>query len=401
MCAADAANPGWGPSGPSCANVVQSGASCTYDILTAHPVTTRSRSYTGVPICPANSTKSGTTCICNTGFKPDPSATRCDPEQYTISLHGLGGQVMPNQTRDAYAAVAKSDGTASAGVQVDLKLAVVPEEDGYNHAAGQHTAQHEGKLLPNAASTDWEGKLHFVFKAPEAGGTHTITATCTKCTNQDSGTIKVPGCPVEPLAEVNDLSNIWDTTDEQKQLTEQLESDMNGYSLLSDATKAGERCLADRINSVVSPPSGYKITSTIRTPAYQKHLRNVWDKFWDLKGKVDKDPTLEQRCEVLISEVEGQMGFRLTQNPRPDAKPKADCNPALGRAHCIRFPPADADPKHVAKTAFDINSATVDAFQSKLHKQRPRSTVAQEANACNLKWGGLFGDRVHFACCVN
>lgn len=95
------------------------------------------------------------------------------------------------------------------------------------------------------------------------------------------------------------------------------------------------------------------------------------------------------------------MWFRLTQDPSPKAKLKENCNPALGRAaHCIRFQPADADPKHVAKTAFDINSDTVDAFQSKLRRQRPRSTVAQEANTYNIKWGGLFDDRVHFACCV-
>jgi hypothetical protein len=135
------------------------------------------------------------------------------------------------------------------------------------------------------------------------------------------------------------------------------------------------------------------VTSTIRTPAYQKHLKDVWDKFWELKGKVANDPTIQQRCQTLISKVEGEMGFSLNQDPK-DTK-NVNCNATLGRAHCVRSGPAVANPKHVTNIAFDISPYTVLKFKSLL---APPNTVQQEANACNLTWGGTFDpiDEVHF-----
>ena len=53
--------------------------------------------------CPANSKQTGNTCSCNDTYMPDPTATSCVPEQYTISLSGLGVDVMPNKTLAAYA----------------------------------------------------------------------------------------------------------------------------------------------------------------------------------------------------------------------------------------------------------------------------------------------------------
>ncbi len=196
------------------------------------------------------------------------------------------------------------------------------------------------------------------------------------------------------MTPIADLSALAGETPEQTLLTQQLENGMDGYSLLSTATKAAEQCLAGRINTVVGPPStsGYQVTSTIRTPAYQKHLKDVWDKFWELKGKVASDPTIQQRCQTLISKVEGEIGFSLTQDPANDA-----CTTS-GRRHCIRYGPAEADPKHTQNIAFDIPLPTVFKFKARLNLQAPPQTVSQEANTCGLTWGGTFSspDRIHF-----
>ena len=228
----------------------------------------------------------GTPCVCDDGYKFNAAGTSCILEQYTISLSGLGGVVMPTRTRAAYAQVNTSTGSPKSGIPVNLALTVIEEPDGYNHAVGQHTAPHKATLLLLAGATGADGRQPFEFVAPVAGGVHTITASCDKCANQATDTIRVPGCPVPELTEIKKLSELAGETQEQTQLTQKLEDGMDGYSLLSKATQAAEQCLAGRIGAVVgnAATSGYKVTSTIRTFAYQKHLREVWDKFWDLRG---------------------------------------------------------------------------------------------------------------------
>jgi hypothetical protein len=121
-------------------------------------------------------------------------------------------------------------------------------------------------------------------------------------------------------------------------------------------------------------------------------LKDVWDKFWELKGKVASDPSIKQSCQTLITKVEGEMGFRLTQDPTDEDE---SCNAALGRAHCVRSGPAQVDPKHTQNIAFDIQMKAVTKFQNSLI---PPNSVQQEANTCGLTWGGTFApiDKVHF-----
>lgn len=126
--------------------------------------------------CPANSTQTGSTCTCNDNYVS--AGTSCIPETYTIALSGLGVEVMPTKTRDAYALVTTTTGSLKSGAQVSLALTVVPENDGLLYAA------HVGAVSPNGGSTEADGRLSFVFTAPVRGGLHTITATCTNCTNQ-------------------------------------------------------------------------------------------------------------------------------------------------------------------------------------------------------------------------
>ena len=144
--------------------------------------------------CPANSigtpTTDPNTCTCTDPYIPNPTWTNCILETYTISLTGLGGEVLSGATRQAYAEVNTSTGSAKSGATVTLTITVVEADDG--HPAGQHTASHIATLTPTAGTTGADGRLNFTFTAPAAGGTHTITASCTKCSNQATGTIVVP-----------------------------------------------------------------------------------------------------------------------------------------------------------------------------------------------------------------
>lgn len=217
----------------------------------------------------------------------------------------------------------------------------------------------------------------------------------------DSGSV----CPIDDLStDPNDpnglkaLSKQFNETPEQAKLTQNLEDGMDSYSLLSPETRNAEQCLAGRVASeLLQENSGYKVTAAVRTLAYQAHLRKLWDKFFDLKRTIKKKPAIKQMCPTLIAKVEGEMGFRLDQDP---TDPDSTCT-AAGRNHCIRSIPADPnkDPKHAVKLAFDISQTAVKNYQNIL---LPPRTMATEANACKLTWGGGFTpiDRVHFLCCV-
>jgi hypothetical protein len=215
-------------------------------------------------------------------------------------------------------------------------------------------------------------------------------------------------CPIADLsadpADPNGLEALitqYDKTEDEKLLTRKLEDKFDAYSLLSQQTRDAEHCLAGRVaNELLQDDSGYKVTSTVRTLAYQAHLLDVWNKFWELKSKVKETPTIKQMCPALIAKIEGEMGVPLNQNPTT-IKPCA----GAGRNHCIVQQPADIDPKHTKDIAFDISKTTVKKFESIL---LPPRTMVTEANACKLTWGGTFTDAygkpkpdpVHFVCCV-
>ena len=203
--------------------------------------------------------------------------------------------------------------------------------------------------------------------------------------------------PLDPHG-LEALIKQYDKTEEEKLLTRKLENKFNGYTLLSDKTQKAEQCLANLIGSELSQAdSGYEVTSTVRTLAYQAHLRAVWKKFFELQIAIKKKPAIKQMCPALIAKVEGEMGFRLNQDPTDQDE---KCT-ATGRRHCIRARPAKDDPKHTESTAFDISSKAVNAFQNKYIIETKRN-MSTAANACNLTWGGTFKpkDPVHFLCCV-
>lgn len=104
----------------------------------------------------------------------------------------------------------------------------------------------------------------------------------------------------------------------------------------------------------------------------------------------------QRNCSALISKIEAEEGLRLTQNPKDE---NTKCT--FGRAHCVRHEPAQTNPRHVAKTTFDISPDAVDGAVILLDLRNAfegtSNTVHTLANACGLNWGGAFDDSVHFS----
>lgn len=128
--------------------------------------------------------------------------------------------------------------------------------------------------------------------------------------------------------------------------------------------KNGEPCLKKKLGDLGVPYAGP--TSTIRTPAYQAHLKDVWDKWWE-HGFVS-DPTLYQACTARRTIVENEKN-----------------------KHGISYDPIGTS--HNEGKAFDISRATVDRVPDV-------SGMLRQAPACNLRWGGDYRDSppdaVHF-----
>ena len=245
--------------------------------------------------CPANSTQTSSTCTCNTNFVPDPSATNCISEPYTIALSGLGGDVMPTTTRAAYAEVTTSTGSSKSGAQVTLILTVVPEN------GDPILASNVGSLSPNGGSTGADGRLPFVFTAPAAGGTHTIDAFCTGCTNYAEGTTKVPGCPIPPLTVLTDPVAIgFDNGNRWRP------------DLLTGDYPAHLTCVE---NAITAAHGTYTGTSAYRPTQYQRHLYEIVQK--DAQLDTENYMPAHPECQALRDEVTGEMGPPPGHNLQP------------------------------------------------------------------------------------
>jgi len=246
--------------------------------------------------CPdhASRTPPGAPCACDPGYEFDAAGTSCILEQYTISLVGLGGEVMPGETRDACALVTKSDGSAKSGAEVILSLDVIPE------LKGQLPVTYTGTLSTYDGATGTDGRLSFEFRAPEAGGEHIITAGCVGCTNVAQGTIKVPGCSVDDLPPI---------TDPEVQLFED-NPDRSDETRLTPRMKTELACL-----KTAAAAGSPKVGSAYRPPAYNQHLIDVWKK-WVRELKDNANPA----CTVLKTKIHEHFqrhGLLESQPPVP------------------------------------------------------------------------------------
>lgn len=177
-------------------------------------------------------------------------------------------------------------------------------------------------------------------------------------------------CPIAPLQPLPDDPCT-------KSLEDGRGKDINGKCPKpTNEMQQQAQCLADKITSLGIPYPGP--TSTIRTGAYQAHLREIWEKLRELKRL--KDPAIIQACASRKAEVEGHK-----------------------TSHGLTDRPAVSDSRHESGNAVDIgngvareliNRMTTDMSDVQDYVNSPFSNLP----ACNLQWGGRFRqyDWVHF-----
>jgi len=178
--------------------------------------------------------------------------------------------------------------------------------------------------------------------------------------------------------------------------------DRDSGGSLTLATQAAEQCLREKIEALGITYGGP--TSAVRSPAYQSHLKEVWDKMESLVALMENNPAMQQICASRRSEVAAEKGCNHAGGCRPA---QGDCSGA-GRNHCLIYPPIGD--KHSAGTAFDISENTVNQVIDNLQGRNPPlsleelingTTIPPNSSACNLRWGGTFSappgpDPIHF-----
>jgi hypothetical protein len=174
---------------------------------------------------------------------------------------------------------------------------------------------------------------------------------------------------------------------------------------LTPALLAGKACLMDKL-SALSPAVPLKVTSDIRSVAYQAHLREVWDKMERVVDWMDKHLTIQSACAARRAEFAAEKGCDKAGPCK--SEPNEVCYPesSTQRSHCIVGRPANPSPndaQHTQGKAFDVGkTSTIDPLLAVLGGRTPPETISQFLNAptnCNLSWGGTFIDNydpVHF-----
>jgi len=298
--------------------------------------------------CPVNSTNYSVNpaaglCLCNLSYMPDSGGTGCVLEPLTVALSGLGGVVMPTKTQAALAYVTTISGLQMSGVHVDLSLTVVPEN------GAPIRAEYVGNVSPNGGATGADGRLNFVFTAPTAGGLHTITATCTGCTNIHSGTITEPGCPVDDLPPITDTEVQTFENNPNRSDTDRLTQRMG---MAAGPPQGALLCLRNAIRDAGGTST---VGSAFRPPAYNQHMIDVWDKWMD-ELRRETNPA----CQSLRSRVEAHFNRHgMVHRPAPNSR-------------------------HTLGEAFDLTSSL------------PDTTLDALAEGCQVYRNIPATDRVHF-----
>ncbi len=177
-------------------------------------------------------------------------------------------------------------------------------------------------------------------------------------------------CPIAPLQPLPD-----------DPCTQSLEAgrgvDVNGACVagLTPEMQQEAQCLANKITSLGIPYPGP--TATVRTPAYQAHLQEIWKKLIEL-GKL-KDPVVKQACASRKAEIEShKLSHGLTDEPAKSSRHET------GEA-------VDVGNDVVREL---INRVTTDTSGVQDYINSPFANPP----ACNLRWGGKFRrrDSIHF-----
>lgn len=134
----------------------------------------------------------------------------------------------------------------------------------------------------------------------------------------------------------------------------------------------GEACLRDKLAVLGIPYAGP--TATIRTVAYQDHLRDVWNRNEDHKKITD--PAERNACAAKRAIVENEMK----------------------NIHGLKYRPGD-ESEHITGKSFDISEGTIIALDATLGQAgRSVSGLLRSPPFCTLIWGGTYRkpDIFHF-----
>ncbi len=164
--------------------------------------------------CPPNSTGTPmpinpTVCTCNAGYQPDSAGTSCVPSQEGLIITLQGGTTTQHSTLLPFNAVVKDQNSVvQSGKQVTITATVQNGTGGHIHTEnrpkGNFTCSSSLGTSPATCTltTDGSGQAPFEFVATPISGTHTITATCTGCSNTATAqvNVKVDGLTPIPAA---------------------------------------------------------------------------------------------------------------------------------------------------------------------------------------------------------
>lgn len=147
------------------------------------------------------------------------------------------------------------------------------------------------------------------------------------------------------------------------------------------------------------------VTATVRTLAYQRHFREVWESMEKLIEKTIDDAALKAACAATRAELAAEKGCDNA----------GACTSCTGSpAHCLKARPAKPEPtaNHPKGKAVDLKAANIKALLTVLKGPPPQTmqqflaepvTPPPPALACTapkLEWGGLWPsnpDKVHFS----
>ena len=172
------------------------------------------------PNCPEHSSQLNpgdykASCFCTPPYVADVldlyKITSCVIKGLTITLSG-GAEVEPSSGPDKkflpiIATVKDQNGQpTTTPVSVHVSLKVDPKTGGHDHGdstrprggiAEKETCASDSECWSN--TTDGSGQVVFNFNAPEASGTHTISATCDGCSNTATKPVDVKVDGLEPI----------------------------------------------------------------------------------------------------------------------------------------------------------------------------------------------------------
>jgi hypothetical protein len=124
--------------------------------------------------------------------------------------------------------------------------------------------------------------------------------------------VAIDACPIPPLTPLTEPDDIW------------LENHPQDETRLTTAMQTALNCFRTAVGS-----SKFHLSSAFRTPNYQRHLRELWDRHRD--ERLYTDP----RCATLKAQVEAEWQYHCEHGG------------------CIKAQPAALVPKHPLGIAFD------------------------------------------------